>query len=142
MNADQRFVQMAHDFDGGRNSNPQNWIRQPPPARQSSNLGGQQTPVRGGCNRAAKERHNGRRNYGDSFVSRARELGVALQLSLNARQQIFVSNRSQSHRNRIDEDHTISRAGEAAHQVGFRVWMVIPPILAAKTNDRLILQHR
>jgi hypothetical protein len=26
--------------------------------------------------------------------------------------------------------------------VGFRVWMVIPPILAAKTNDRSIVEHR
>ena len=47
----------------------------------------------------------------------------------------------QAHRNRVDEDDFVSRTRELAHEVGLGMRVVIPPVLAAKANDRTIGQQ-
>src|SRR5687768_8146723 len=53
-----------------------------------------------------------------------------------------MTNRHHSHRDGVHKNHFVAGTCEAPHQVVLRVWMVIPPILASKTDDGLVLQHR
>src|SRR6266849_6572665 len=137
----QSFIKLADHVGGGRDCYPKNWPRQTTPTREPADLHRQQLAIDRACCTCAKERNHRRRNNSDTFRSRTRETSIRSQLPRNAWQQVFVRKVRQAHRNRVYKEHTIAAFGEAPHQMVFRVWMVIPPILPAKTNNRLSLNH-
>ena len=83
---------------------------------------------------SAEERQTRGRHDRNAFTCLASELRVTAELALDTRQQILVAQRRQAHRDRVDEDDFVSGAREQAHEVGFRVRVVIPPVFTAKAD--------
>ena len=136
-----RLVQHSNHLGGGGNGNPEYRFRQTAVAGEPSNLRTDSTPVDGACSGAAEERQARGRDDRDTFFGLAREFGITAELALDTREQILVGQPRQAHRARINEDHLVPRAGKLAHQVGFGVRVVIPPVFTAKADYRTIKQH-
>jgi hypothetical protein len=54
---------------------------------------------------------------------------------------VLVSQRRQTHRDRVNEDDLVSRTGESPHEVVLRMRVMVPPVLAAEADYRAISQH-
>src|SRR5262249_46893045 len=78
----------------------------------------------------------------DTFIGLASEFRITAELAFDARQEIFVSQSGQAHRDRVNEDDFVAGARELAHEMGFGMRVVIPPIFTAKADYRAIPEHR
>src|ERR1700674_45960 len=136
------LVKASDHFRGSGDRDPQNWFRETSSARQPLNLRLQQLAVHSPRRATGKKRQRRRRDNRNAFTGLPRKLGVTSQLARDPRQQILVPERRQPHGNRVDENHPVAGAREPAHQVILRMRVVIPPVFAAKTDDRLVAQHR
>ena len=76
-----------------------------------------------------------------SKASRLTSTAVRPPRGCDTRQKVFALNRRQSHRDRVDEDNLVPGPRKPTHQMVLRMRMVIPPILAAETDDGFVCEH-
>jgi hypothetical protein len=108
--------------------------------REALDLAAKQATIDRTCRRT-KKRQARRRDNRDSVVSLASQLRITPELAFYSWQQVFVDQPGQTHRDRINKDHLVSRTCKLAHEVSLGVRMVIPPIFTAKADYRAIDQH-
>src|SRR3954451_18195824 len=130
-----RLVQRADHVGGSGNRDPEYGFSESTRARETFDLRRNQAAIERTRRGRAEERQTRGRHNRDALTRLASKFRVTAELALDARQQIFMAQRRQAHRDRVDEDYFVPRARKLTHEVGFRVWMVIPPVFTTKADD-------